>query len=473
MLPSYMNYCLGALVVLCALILSASAAAQFETRGMFLAESNSSPLGIAVGDFNHDGKLDLAVVSSCCPGGGVSILLGRGDGTFEPGVYYPAGDQPYSIVAADFNHDGNLDLAVANSLSNYVSILLGNGDGTFRAGPQNPILPAPATFVNVGDFNGDGEPDLVAFSGSTISVLLGNGDGTFQDAVTTEMPFTVEAIGVGDFNRDGKVDLAAAGTFGSSSLSILLGNGDGTFQQGVTYPTGQSPESIAVADFNGDHELDLAIANNEGVEISVLLGNGDGTFQKAVEYPTAFPIWVTAADVNGNHKLDLVAANADFQSGVSVFLGNGDGTFQPGVFYPGGVETSYVAVGDFNGDRKPDLVRADYLFSGVSVLLNTGVVSFSPTMPLNFKKQAVGTTSAAQTVSLTNTGTAELKISSIKASVGFAAKSTCGRAVAAGANCTITATFSPTKQGSQQGTITIIDSASTKPQVIELLGTGT
>jgi hypothetical protein len=225
------------LLVACLLAGSTTSQAQFEIRGRFIAESNSSPFAIAVGDFNHDGKLDLAVVSGCCPGSGVSILLGRGDGTFAPGAYYAAGDQPVSIVAADFDHDGNLDLAVANSLSPYLTILLGNGDGTFRPGPQNPPLSVWPTFVTVGDFNGDGKPDLAALGSNVISILLGNGDGTFQDAVVTAPTFAVYTIGVGDFNHDGKLDLATAGTFGSGSgVNILLGNGDGTFQYGANYP---------------------------------------------------------------------------------------------------------------------------------------------------------------------------------------------------------------------------------------------
>jgi len=462
------------LLAACLLAGSTTAQAQFEIRGRFIAESNSRPWAIAVGDFNHDGKLDLAVVSGCCPGSGVSILLGRGDGTFAPGAYYAAGDQPVSIVAADFDHDGNLDLAVANSLSPYLTILLGNGDGTFRPGPQNPSLSVWPTFVTVGDFNGDGKPDLAALGSNVISILLGNGDGTFQDAVVTAPTFAVYTIGVGDFNHDGKLDLATAGTFGAGSgVNILLGNGDGTFQYGANYPGETLPAAIAVADFNGDHNLDLAIANTEGIGISVMLGNGDGTFREAVDYPTAFPDWVTVADFNGDHIPDLVAANFDFSSGVSVFLGNGNGTFRPGIFYPGGFETSYVAVGDFNGDRKTDIVAADFRYNDVYVLLNTGVVSFSPTTMLNFKKQAVGTTSSPQTVTLTNTGRTALRIASMKASTEFGVTSTCGTSVAAGAKCSISVTFSPTKQGAAQGTITIIDSASSKPQVIELLGTGT
>ncbi|MGA8761470.1 MAG: FG-GAP-like repeat-containing protein [Candidatus Sulfotelmatobacter sp.] len=445
---------------------------QLETRGSFV--TNNSPSSIAVGDFNHDGKLDVAVAAGASTTDTVAILLGNGDGTFRHALYYTVGVGAVSLVAADFNHDGNLDLAVA-SQSSYIGILLGNGDGTFQTATQRPPVPTFEQFVTVGDFNGDGKPDLVTLASGVISVLLGNGDGTFQDAVTTQPPFSIESIGAGDFNRDGKLDLATAGTFGSdSSVNILLGNGDGTFQNGATYPGGNVPVSIAVADFNGDHKLDLAIADSEGVGVSVLLGNGDGTFQTAVVYPIPFTLWVTAADLNGDGKLDLVVANnITASSGLTVFLGNGDGTFQSGTFYPAGIDASYAAVGDFNGDAKKDLVAADNRFNDVIVLLNTGTVAFSPTAPLNFKKQAVGTTSAPQKVTLTNTGKAALKISAMKAAGQFAMTSTCHASVAPGAKCSISVTFSPKSNGTKSGTVTILDSASSKPMVIELSGTGT
>jgi len=148
-----------------------------------------------------------------------------------------------------------------------------------------------------------------------------------------------------------------------------------------------------------------------------------------------------------------------------------NGTFRASAFYP--AEAGYLAAGDFNGDGKPDIVGVGGNPSYITILLNTGVVSFSPTTPLNFKKQRVGTTSAPQTVNLTNTGATALKIASMKASSEFGMTSTCGATLAAGAKCTISATFSPTQKGLQQGTLSIIDSASTKPQVIELSGTGT
>lgn len=460
-------------IIILAISFPSRSFAQFETRGSFIADSD--PISISVGDFNHDGKLDLAVAAACCPSGGISILLGNGDGTFRPAVNYLAGDSPLSVTVADFNRDGNLDLGVG-SQSGYVSILLGNGDGTFQPATESPAVPAFERYITTGDFNHDGIPDLAMRADqSAVSVLLGNGDGTFQSALTTYAPFDVTAMGVGDFNRDGKLDLVTSGTFGSdSSVNVWLGNGDGTFTYGASYPGDSAPVSIAVADFNRDGKLDLAINNSEGVGIAVMLGNGDGTFQAAVEYPIAFNLWVTAADFNGDGKIDLAVANGFSPStGVTIFTGNGDGTFATGRFYPAGELAYFVAVGDFNGDGKKDMAVPDYRSNDVTVLLNTGAVALSPTTPLVFKRQAVGTTSPAQEVTLTNTGKTPLTISATKVAGQFAMSSTCGKAVDAGKSCTISVTFSPKSRGAKSGTVSINDSASSKPQVIELSGTGT
>jgi len=457
--------------ILAAVVAVPAAYAQFETRGSFVAETY--PYSIAIGDFNHDGKLDLAVVSACCPSGGVSILLGRGDGTFQSTVNYPAGVSPESVVAIDLNHDGNLDLAVA-SQSAYISILLGNGDGTFQNATVSPAVPTFERYIATGDFNGDGRPDLVMRADqSAVTVLLGNGDGTFQNALITYAPFDVEALGVGDFNHDGKLDLATGGTFGSSStLNVWIGNGNGTFAYGASYNDDESPRAIAVADFNRDGNLDLGIINLGDVE--VMLGNGDGTFQPAVAtYAVAVSSWGVAGDFNGDGKLDLAIVGSFQPAGVTVLPGNGDGTFGSGAFFPTAGDPYYAAVGDFNGDGKEDIAVPDHQHNDVILLLNTGKVSFAPTTPLNFNRQGVGTTSSPKTVTLTNTGKTAMTVSSMKAAGQFGMTSTCGGSVAPGANCTISVTFSPKAKGAKSGTVTINDSASSKPQVIELSGTGT
>ncbi len=454
---------------------------QFEARGIFATEE--FPYSVAVGDFNHDSKLDLAVASLNTTTGfstDIQILLGNGDGTFQKAVHYSVGTSPDSVATADFNGDGNLDLVVLNGQSDNFSVLLGRGDGTFSPAVTYAAPPGPL-FVTTGDFNGDGKPDLATISlgDSTgrcecVAIFLGNGDGTFQtNPVITTPPVEPFAIGVGDFNADGYLDLAVAEEFGfTSQVQIFLGNGDGTFRPGEIYPVCCGLNSIAVADFNGDHKSDLAVAENEGMGVGLLLGNGDGTFRQQPDVPANAPLWVAAADLNGDGKQDLVGANILFPTGVTVVMGNGDGTFQPPTLYPDGDLNRFVAVGDFNGDHRPDIVVAEYGAANVTVLLNTGVVSFSPTTPLNFKKQKTGTTSAPQTVTLSNGGKTALRISSMKTTGQFGMTSTCGSSVAAGAKCTISVTFSPTSKGAKAGTVSITDSASSKPMVIELSGTG-
>jgi hypothetical protein len=445
---------------------------QFETRGTSPVASLS--FSIVLGDFNHDGKLDMAAPSFSTEQ--VAVFLGNGNGTFQPPVYYSVGFEPSSVAIADFNHDGNLDLAVANAgaASNSVSILLGNGDGTFRAAP-NAMLDASPTFVAVGDFNGDHIPDLIAVDYPYISVLLGNGDGTFQPPIDTYFAPT-PVIGIGDFNRDGKLDVAAAlQSGGTSTVTILLGNGDGTFQVGASYSIYDAPNWVAVGDFRSVGILDLAIGYYLGGGVSVLLGNGDGTFQPKVEYPTpGTSSYLATGDLNGDGNLDIVAAGST-DGYATVLLGNGDGTFQPGVSYVVSTGSSgYIVVGDLNGDKKPDLAVVGTP-SDIFVLLNTGVVSFSPTSPLSFNPQLLGTTSPPHTVTLTNTGTTTLSITSISTKNPFLLGNgtTCGTSVAPGTKCTLSVVFQPTVMGLKTGLLVLNDSASTKPQVIELSGTGT
>jgi Bacterial Ig-like domain (group 3)/FG-GAP-like repeat/FG-GAP repeat len=352
--------------------------------------TGGNPSSVAIADFDGDGNLDLAVAN--WPGSSVSILLGNGDGTFQTHVDYATADASTSVAVGDFNGDGKLDLAVTIIYSNTLAVLLGNGDGTFQPQVDYPTGNAPE-FVAAGDFNRDGKLDLAVTNNSdaTVSILLGNGDGTFQPGVPFATGPAPGSLAVADLNHDGKLDLAVTNYTGNS-VSILLGNGDGTFRPQAGYATDFFPTSVTVGDFNGDHKLDLAIANigSEGT-VSVLIGNGNGTFQPQVEYKTgtgfsSIPFSVAAADVNGDGKLDLVAANEGDDTGnacISVLLGNGDGTFGASANYFSGSSPGSLAIADFNHDGAPDLVSGDLLRLSVDVLLNTGGTRPSLTSSIN------------------------------------------------------------------------------------------
>jgi hypothetical protein len=259
-----------------------------------------------------------------------SASLSPAPSTFVP--WTPATSGGTSVATGDFNGDGYLDFAITTG-GRWLTVALGHGDGTFGA----PVIYATGNgseSVTVADVNDDGKPDLIvtnAHGGTTVSVLLGNGDGTFQNQMTYNAGGGVSAypngIVVGDFNGDGIPDIAA--TLVNTQIAILIGNGSGGFQAPVLYPAGNMPFGIAAADVNGDGKLDIIAADEGGGAVAVLLGNGDGSFRAPVTYPVGFdPQNVALADFNGDGKIDIAVENQNSGT-VSILLGNGDGTFQP------------------------------------------------------------------------------------------------------------------------------------------------
>jgi trimeric autotransporter adhesin len=382
------------------------------------ARANGDPVSTLVADFNGDGIPDLAVLALGSTT--ITILLGNGDGTFTAAPAIPTtGSFPDSIAVGDFNQDGKLDLAVLNSALNaVVTILLGNGDGTFTASSASPEPGQSPGILAVGDFNGDGIPDLAVtntgepFIGDwSVVILLGNGDGTFTNVSSpiSSGPFTSpSSVAIGDFNGDGIQDLAV-GVYRRDQagiLMILLGKGDGTFTAASASPElGCSPSSIAVEDFNGDGIPDLAVANigNAGCpggSGDVLLGNGDGTFTAASALPVSGNVFfsgftIAVGDFNGDGKPDLAVGTLDpNQNGtVTILFGNGDGTFAPASASPilgpvpsfnSLVTLNFVdpmAIGDFNGDGVPDLAVMASTSNTISISILQTATQSAATAP--------------------------------------------------------------------------------------------
>jgi hypothetical protein len=386
-------------------------------------EVERDPVYAAVGDWNGDGRLDLAITGNAKAK--VSVLVGAGDGTFSFRMDYDTGDSPTSIAVGDLNGDGHPDLITANSPARSVSVLLGKGDGSFAFSVDYPLAAnSEVDSVLLADWNGDGNTDLIASN----SVLLGQGDGTF--ALEVDLEYAVAAAG--DLNGDGNLDLVTRPfrNVGAVLATAMLGKGDGTFNANES--TFSLPcyfdATMALADFNADGWLDLATVENDyhpevSSELKVLLGNGDGTFVSQAEQGlpgSVFPVisvgdinadgrldlmtrsvlwtgngdgtftpdgrstvlgesFLALGDWNGDGKLDLATTHYDNPSSarVKVWTNNGDGTFGANLNYPVGSGARDISLTDLNGDGKLDIVSANYYSNSVSVLLGKDDGSFA------------------------------------------------------------------------------------------------
>lgn len=351
------------------------------------------PISTAVGDFTGKGKTDLAVAQN---GPKVYVFLGNGDGTFNQAsgspmvIQQPPWDTlptPYMsfVTTGNLDNSGNLSLAVTNSTDSDISILLGKGDGTFT--PSSAFVYTVGGRVQslaLGDFTGSGNLDIAVanqIGGVAVNVLLGYQDGAFNEAFVPITQYVLNAYmpAVGDFNRDGKLDLAVTGAGVAAAqddqVNILIGNGDGTFTVPPVsgFTSGAAPEAIVVADFNGDGKLDLAITNYQDATVAILLGNGNGVFTQATASPITVgngPDAIVTADLNGDGKLDLAVANY-LDNTLTILLGNGDGTFTPASSSPisVGAGPSSIAVGDFNSSGRLGVAVTSLSGNTVSILV--------------------------------------------------------------------------------------------------------
>jgi hypothetical protein len=282
--------------------------------------TGSGPTSVAIGDLNGDGKADLATANQ--EGNSVSVLLNRGDGSFQTRRDFATGGRPYSFAIGDVNDDGKLDLASANTAfgERTVSVLLNRGDGSFEPKRDYPVRYGPES-VTIGDLNGDGKPDL-AFAGGGVSVLLNSGDGSFEAEHHYPTARGSASVAIGDLNGDGKADLATANV-AADAVSVLLNRGDGSFRARRDYRAGSSPFSVAIGDLNGDRRADLVTANDDARSVSVFANKGNGSFEPKRDYrtgpPDAGPISVALGDVNADRRPDLASANQRVAT-VSVLL---------------------------------------------------------------------------------------------------------------------------------------------------------
>jgi hypothetical protein len=509
--------------------------------------TNFGPAGIAAADFNGDGKLDLVTADDGGPFGvtvaTISVLLSNGKSMFAGRTDYKVGDESatgaYSgIAAADLTGNGKPDLIVPITYATNpyeFSVLINKGNGTFDA-PVNYALPIGPNAVAAGDFNNDGKADIAVMNfgnSGSISVLLNSGTGTFPSYTTYPINGSGYGIAVGDFNKDGNLDIVATDG-GQNTVSVLLGNGTGAFPSFATYPTGSGPLGVTVGDFNGDGWPDLAVADEGAGTVSILInkGDGSGTFLPKVDYTAAgggAPLTLAAGSFRGNGISDLAVATNSAFGGIEVLLGKGDGTFQTAVSYDTLNNANGVVVGDFNHDGNLDLavtignsankfafvtilpgkgdgtfgsgvtltsgalpsgiVAADFNGDGgldlatgngttagdsgsATVLLNEPVIGIAPNS-LTFAAQKVGTTSAAKVVAVNNPGVTPLRFTSISITGDFAQTNNCPAKLTTGKHCTIKVTFSPTQTGTRTGTLSIKDSALSSVQEIPLTGRGT
>jgi hypothetical protein len=363
---------------------------SFSSPNIYSTGYSSYTHGVAMGDFNNDGRLDITVANSGTDN--IGVFLGYGDGTFSSMVPYSAGSgsQPRSVTVGDFNGDNLSDIVVANQGIDNIGVFLGYGDGTFQNIMYYSTGSGSGPFsVGVGDFNNDKKVDFVVANRGTsnIGIQLAFADELFFNQLTyaTGDYSSPEWVVVGDFNNDSRLDVVVANSE-RENVGVFLGYHAEGFLQTPAYLIGSSsqPTSVTIGDFNNDTRLDVAVVNNGTNNVVILLGSGYGTFSSQTNYSTSngsYPCSVGVGDFNNDNRLDIAVANSG-TGNVGVFLGYGNGTFSSQTTYFTGLDSQpySIAVGDFDNDTRLDIAVANYGINNVGILFGYGNGSFQSQM---------------------------------------------------------------------------------------------
>jgi hypothetical protein len=368
-------HCLGKK---CGFVLTSS------TRNLIF--NDSRPYSVAIGDFNNDGLPDIVVANSGI--NNIGVFLRQVNGTFTDQMTYSTGydSTPYAVTVTDFNHDQQLDIAVANFGSHNIGIFFGIGNGTFK--PQTTFSTGSSRprSIAVGDFNNDAQPDIavVNYGTNDIGIFLQDTNGSFANPTTFSTGYDSDSysLAVGDLNNDNKRDIVVA-NYGTNNVGVFLGHGNGIFQIQMIFTTGinSHPYSIAIDNLNNDTYLDIVVACSGTNNVGVLLGYGNGTFTIPTEYFTgdnSLPRSVAIADLDDDNKLDIVVANYG-NGNIIVLLGDGNGYFseQNNTFFTSSnLNPCSIAIGDFNADNRSDIAAVSYDFNHVDIILNYRNYSF-------------------------------------------------------------------------------------------------
>ena len=348
---------------------AASAKGLYPTQ---FFDTLNSPAAVVSADVNGDGFPDLVVIGTDQT---IAVLINKGDGTFRsPTDYYVAGIEPNAIAVADLRHDGKLDIIVVNGTDNTVSVLLGRGDGTFdaptaveqaagsvKAAPVYAVGSGPVSLA-IGDVNGDGILDVVVanLNDDTVSILRGNGDGTFKPQTTVPTGRGPIFVALADMTNSGRLDILVNNNF-DDTLGVILNKGGSVYAPMTTTKLGPQlpvtlPQMMVVGDFNHDGKPDVltTTAEADGQTVLYLTGRGDGTFNSARSFSTGLQTtYLAVADVDGDGFQDMIAGSLA-NGTLRVLFGNSTGGFVGTTDYPasgiaGAISVQAFTVADFSG----------------------------------------------------------------------------------------------------------------------------